>query len=210
MAPRKRTAARVPGGRRARPTVLIVCEGETEYEYFKAVRRKFRAQWVIPKLSDESNPAGIMAYASREAKTLAKSGLDVETWLVFDAESEQAAMERSYKEVVRRALRGGMKVANSSPCFEYWPLIHYAPGANVTEPAQAVRELSRAGRVAGYRKPNLPFEELWDIYRTGAPSKAAQARRRDAEEAGDDPRLARPVTYVDELVDRLTSIAGER
>lgn len=92
-------------------------------------------------------------------------------------------------------------IANSSPCFEYWPLIHFAPGVNVYEPKQAEEELAKPGRVEGYKKPNLPHDVLWEIYAAGKPSDAARKRRESIAELGEDPRYGRPVTYVDELVD---------
>lgn len=99
-------------------------------------------------------------------------------------------------------------MANSSPCFEYWLLIHFAPGIIVYEPRQAEEELAKPGRIEGYAKPNLPQDgSLWDIYSSGGPSAAARSRRAKYEELGEDPRFGTPVTYVDELVDRLVEIS---
>lgn len=207
MAARQSTKSRHAGGRNARPVVLVVCEGETELRYFNSLKNHFRASWMEVKLSDVPNPAGILSCAMRELKKLKSKGLDVETWLVFDAESEPESEMRKYRQTIEKALSRGVNVANSSPCFEYWLLIHFAPGINVYEPKQANDELSKPGRIDGYRKPKLPFDTLWEIYVTGKPSESAQKRRSDIELLDGDPRYGRPVTYVDELVDRLVSIS---
>lgn len=209
MASRERARGRKERARKERPVTLVVCEGETEQHYFQHVRNQLRANGIVVRLSDKSNPQAILACAKRERGKLEKEGLDVtRAWVVFDAETEAAQNERRYAETVAEALRAGFSVANSSPCFEYWPLIHFAPGIVVVDPADAERELSKKGRVPGYCKPDLPFGDLWELYRTGKPSEAAARRRKSCEDLGENPRLARPVTFVDELVDELVRTYG--
>ncbi|MGN0077716.1 MAG: RloB family protein [Coriobacteriales bacterium] len=194
--------------RKEKPVVLIVCEGETELAYFKALRTRYRAQGIVVKQADETNPAAILEFAKRAKREMEAKGVKVSTWVVFDAESTAGERERRYRETIGTALGSGMGVANSSPCFEYWALLHYSPGIMVYEPAQAVAELAKEGRAAGYSKPNLPFEELWQLHRQGVPSRAAARRRNDLESLGEDPRFGRPVTYVDVLVDGLVEAFG--
>lgn len=80
----------------------------------------------------------------------------------------------------------------------------------VDSPSDAERELGRDGRILGYEKPGLPYEDLWTRYLSGVPSKAARARRSALADDGFNERMGRPVTYVDGLVDRLAEIAGDR
>lgn len=208
MARKRKPSGRKPGGRRERPYVLIVCEGDTELNYFKALKRRFRANWLNPEKPDETNPMAILEYAIKKEKKLKGDGRDVETWVVFDSETAVIAKERSYRECIIKALSRKINVANSSPCFEYWLLIHFKPGINVFEPSQAKAELAKPGRIEGYTKPKLPHDNsLWDIYSSGSASAAARSRRAELEELGDDPRFGTPVTYVDTLVDRLVEIS---
>lgn len=194
--------------RQERPVVLVVCEGETELRYFKDVKQRFRASWLEIYKPHCNDPKGLVAAARRKKSELAKMGLKVDAWAVFDAESREEQESRSYAEAIALAEKNGMHVANSSPCFEYWVLLHYAPGVLVDSPEDAERELRKAGRIPDYAKPDLPLGVLWDIYISGAPSEAARRRRANLAEEGVDARLARPVTYVDELVDRLCDIAA--
>lgn len=190
--------------------MLIVCEGETEYLYFKNVRSRYRAQWIEPVPSPRHDPKSIVELAKKKSRDLRGKGLDVQTWVVFDAESRMAQEERGYREGIALAKRLGFHVANSSPCFEYWVLLHYVSIINVDDPKDAERELRKPGRIPGYEKPLLPLDELWDKYLSGGPSKAAAERRKALEEDSEDPRMGRPVTYVDELMDGLAAIAGAR
>lgn len=159
---------------------------------------------IIVKLSDKSDPLGILAFSKAEEKRLSRNGkLVSETWLVFDAEDSPAREERRYAEAIAKARSAKKRVANSSPCFEYWPLLHYAPNAKAFTTRETLKKLSENDVVPGYKKPILPYDDLWKRYSTGSPSKAARSVRVAVERVGDDPRLATPATYVDELVDRL-------
>lgn len=194
--------------RSEKPLVLIVCEGETEERYFLDVKNRFRARWIEVCKPHCNDPRGLVREARKRARKLSSHGLKVEPWVVFDAESAMKQGERGYEDAISEAGRGGIEVANSSPCFEYWILLHYAPGIVVAEPSEAERELRRKGRVPDFEKPALPYGSLWEAYMGGSPSKAARNRRSALEDYGEDPRLGRPVTYVDVLVDRLVEIDG--
>lgn len=196
--------------RREKPVVLIVCEGETERRYFADIKRRFRANWVEVYKPHCNDPRGIVAAARRRWRELVRKGLYVEPWVVFDAESREDEGPRGYSEAIALAEKAGISAANSSPSFEYWILLHYVPGVLVDSPSDAERELGRDGRILGYEKPGLPYEDLWTRYLSGVPSKAARARRSALADDGVNERMGRPVTYVDGLVDRLAEIAGDR
>ena len=92
----RKQGGRSEGGRSAKPVVLVVCEGETEFYYMNFIRGKYRASWLEPRLSDQSEPMGIIGCANHMSDELRRKGLDVDTWLVFDAESPSD--ERNRKE----------------------------------------------------------------------------------------------------------------
>lgn len=209
MAAKGRLARTARGQRRReKPVVLIVCEGETERQYFADIKRRFRANWIEVNKPHCNDPKGIVAVARRRWRELVRKGLLVEPWVVFDAESREDEGPRGYSEAIALAEKTGIAVANSSPSFEYWILLHYVPGVLVDSPSDAERELDRSGRILGYEKPGLPYEDLWARYLSGVPSNAAKARRTALADDGFSARMGRPVTYVDGLVDRLAEIAG--
>lgn len=194
--------------RSERPVILVVVEGETEEGYFRYAKGRLRAQWLVVEKPSRNDPFNLVLAAKRRATQLAKQGLAVRPWVVFDAEARQDEEARGYGKAIAQAEKYGIGVANSSPCFEYWLLLHFAPGAQVDTPTEAASELARPGRVEGYRKPELPYEALWEILLSGVPSDAARARRGSYEDDGTDPRMGRPVTYVDELMGEILRAAG--
>lgn len=104
MVRKRKPSGRRPGTRKERPYVLIVCEGDTELNYFNALKSRFRASWLAPEKPDETNPMAILGYAVKKEKKLRGEGRNVETWVVFDSETAAIAKERSYKECINRAL----------------------------------------------------------------------------------------------------------
>ena len=194
--------------RAQKPTILIAVEGDTEELYFGEVKRKFRAQWIKVEKPKRTDPRGIVLAARNKKKELETKGLSVEPWVVFDAEAREDEEARSYGEALKQAESWGIHVANSSPCFEYWALLHYSPGILVETPEQAVTELAKPSRAKDYKKPGLPFDELWGIFVTGKPTNAATSRRKTLVECGEDPRGARPVTYVDQLMGAICETGG--
>lgn len=210
MARGKSERSRTESSRKEKPVTLIVCEGETEYRYFMQIRQEYRAMGIRVVVSDQSNPLGVLACAKRKKRELQKKGLRVTAWIVLDAESVQFEKERHYRDALIQSDAAGICVANSSPCFEYWMLLHFSAGDMVMDPKQALSALRRPGRLPSYKKPDAPFRELWPIYRSGVPSTAALRRREAIESDGEDPRFGRPVTYVDVLVDQLVKTYEKR
>lgn len=204
----KSERARDEKHRQQKPTILVIAEGETELGYLGHVKNRLRAKWITVEKPHCNDPRGLVRAAVMERRVLERKGLDVHAWVVFDAESRECEEGRGYQAAMAEAQRKGIRVANSSPSFEYWLLLHFSPGAQPQTPAEAVNALRRGGGIAGYEKPNLPHDALWTIFATGKPTAAAEGRRELVESCGDDPRMARPVTYVDQLMGEICEVAG--
>ena len=166
--------------RSERPTILIMVEGETELNYFRYIKRRLRARWIVVEKPSRNDPVNLVLAARNGRRALERQGLTVHAWAVFDAEDAASEGARKYAEAIGQAEKFGVSVANSSPCFEYWALLHYAPGIRVESPAEAVRELGRRVSANAYSKPDLPCDELWGILESGTPVLAAEARRRQS------------------------------
>lgn len=208
MGGRRSERSRRERRRSEKRVILVVVEGETEQLYFRDIKGRLKAPWLIVEKPSSNDPFNLVLAARRRRTELEKDGLSVRAWVAFDAEASQDEEARGYGRAIAQAEKYGIGVANSSPCFEYWLLLHFAPGIQVDTPTRAVSELARPGRVTGYRKPELPYEDLWEILMGGGPSDAARARRASYEDDGTDPRMGRPVTYVDVLVDEILAAAG--
>lgn len=194
--------------RQQKPTILVIVEGETELGYFSHVKSRLRAKWITVEKPHCNDSRGLVRAAVMEKRAHEREGLDVHAWVVFDAESRECEGERGYQAAMAEAQRKDVRIANSSPCFEYWLLLHFLPGAQPQTPSEAVGALRRGGGIAGYEKPNLPHDDLWGIFATGKPTAAAEDRRKLIESLREDPRVARPVTYVDQLMGEICEVAG--
>ena len=109
-------------------SILIVCEGETEEEYFKAVRTHYRltgAEVVIAKNTKGSAPINVVKCA--EEKCAEPGGYD-QVYCVFD-QDEHESFTRARGRIISLAGRKKkplpIEEAISIPCFEFWILLHY-------------------------------------------------------------------------------------
>lgn len=123
---------------------LIMCEGEnTEPCYFKLLRDKLGlpANQIVVDVEHHSHtdPAGILQDAkstrdarAAEVKKAKKKGDTREReydaiWIVFDTEGPQNGRAGSLKAVRADATNDGIDVAESTPSFEVWYLLHVKP-----------------------------------------------------------------------------------
>jgi hypothetical protein len=128
-------ANRRPGRRGARqsPRVrfLICCEGRiTETEYFTFVRSTVRGTVLeISVAGDLGDPLNVVTFAANrreEALDAARAERDSfiayeQVWAVVDVD-DHARLPAALAE----ARRQNINVAISNPCFELWPILHFA------------------------------------------------------------------------------------
>jgi len=119
-------------------SILIVTEGRnTEPLYLKALA----AHWSLhPHVTTiEPGGEGIPANLVKRALEVQKQRADDEkndklpynqlgsfdeTWIVFD--TEHAARQKRLNDGLQLAEKHGIRIAHSSPCFEFWLVLHYA------------------------------------------------------------------------------------
>lgn len=104
--------------RNYRPSILIICEGETEYYYFSS----FRSHATI-EIGEVGNPITFVEKAIEHRKRIQKSK-DLkydQTWLVFDRDDFD---EDDFRKAIQKAEKEGFLVAYSNQAFDYWYLLH--------------------------------------------------------------------------------------
>lgn len=104
--------------RKKEKVILIICEGETEENYFRNFDKR---EWenIIIKIPKTGNtdPLGLVKAANHFDK---KYNPDI-TWCVFDVEDfDQSIIDKAFK-----ITRSNNIVILSNPCFEFWFLIHF-------------------------------------------------------------------------------------
>jgi hypothetical protein len=120
----RRTAGQKP----PRSITLIVCEGETEQEYFEAARLKYgltTAEIVLAENTKGAAPISVVACA--EEKCAERGGYD-QIYCVFDRDGHES-FDRARARIATLAGRKNkplpVRDAISIPCFEFWVLLHH-------------------------------------------------------------------------------------
>ena len=107
--------------RRARPRVLILCEGEaTEPNYFKDLKMVWRLSAMEAK-GYGYDPRTLVAEAKERMKQARKDKSPYDSvWCVFDRDEHA-----TYHEALDMAKANGIHVAVCVPSFELWYLLHF-------------------------------------------------------------------------------------
>lgn len=119
---------RKPGQNPPRSITLIVCEGETEQEYFAAARIKYGLTTAEIILAENTfGPAPISVVECAEKKHAEPGGYD-QIYCVFDRDGHESfdrARNRIQTLASRKKKPLPIQEAISIPCFEFWVLLHY-------------------------------------------------------------------------------------
>lgn len=120
---------RKPGSKAPRSVTLIVCEGETEQEYFEAVRIHYgltTAEVIVADNTVGSAPSSVVECAEHRC---AEPGSYDHIFCVFDRDGHES-FDRARKRIGtlsgRKKKPLPIREAISIPCFEYWVLLHHA------------------------------------------------------------------------------------
>lgn len=150
-----------PGNTRARKSIAIIGEGLTEYRYMDDMRTTERYRFsLVPGIPKHSNLDDIV----RLAKERMNAGYDYVLCLIdmdviegnHDKMEHYRAMQKKYPEII---------FVESSPCTEYWFLMHYMPCPSSKEYANydvVAQELKK--HILNYEKTEAFFNKT-HIYR---------------------------------------------
>ncbi|WP_298135092.1 RloB family protein [Acidiferrobacter sp.] len=143
---------RRPGRRPPRSLTLIVCEGQTEQDYFDAARIHYRltnAEVVIVENTVGSAPISVVECAEHKSK---EPGSYDKIFCVFDRDSHASFDEArgKIKSLAGRTKRPlPIEEVVSIPCFEVWVLLHFerkdAPFADCHDVVRCLRDRHMPG-----------------------------------------------------------------
>ncbi len=140
----KRTKSREK--RSPKPRILILCEGETERNYFQFMKEdkdyKQQLSAVNPQIVTAKNPAPelVVNEAIKKAKQAEKENNKYNAvWVVFDHDNVP-----DRKKAYDLALKQSFKVAFSAIAFEKWYLLHFVRSARAYADGESLcRELRK-------------------------------------------------------------------
>lgn len=123
-----------------RTTIGIMCEGETEAQYFKILKHRYNtpavtAQKLDIKAVDKAGTALI-----KKAAAIAKQHQYVRTYVVFDRDDRSDAEVAKCRKLAQEL---GMTMLFSSACFEIWYLLHFEYFETDYTPKQLYQRLSQ-------------------------------------------------------------------
>jgi RloB-like protein len=212
---------RIPARSSSGDTILIVTEGTvTEPSYLGELHAMMRlaAVKVVVMPSANSAPLAVVRtaaeLASKQRLKARRKQLGIsapekfdQVWAVID--TDVPLRQGTWGEVVNEAVRHGVLLAHSTPCFEFWLLLHL--GFWTPYLASSSHACQRLGTALGYSYlkdagsvKRVVFEILdsWPI----AVRHANRVRNFHAQNGTPSP--ANPSTDVDQLVIALNSAAA--
>jgi hypothetical protein len=162
--------------RKSIPRLLIVCEGQTEVEYFQEWRVKARASSVSIVIELAGVPKTVVEKAVRlkkEAEAEAVKSKDDghqfrKVWAIFDRDDHP-----NIPEAFDQATANGIDVAFSDPCFEIWLLLHHQDHRAAIARESLFKLCDKC--MPGYAK-KAPFNDLYPNYST-AKQRAVKLRK---------------------------------
>lgn len=182
----RRKFERPTGWRKPRILFIISAEGEkTEPQYFQRFNNEQVTVILTAHLGGKDNiPPQVL---KRMEKELSRRDLRPgdEAWLVVDQDNWTNEQQQPLFDWVKKADNRGL--ARSAPCFEYWLLLHFEEGKNVSTTRQCTERLKKY--LSGYTK--------------GLPAGAFSADQTQQALARAKNRHTPPCTTVHILVDHL-------
>lgn len=173
------------------PLDLVVCEGETEVDYFCELARSLRVHVHICK-GDGTDPKTIVNTAKRKAR---EDGVKYDQiFCVFDRDNNLSG----FLEAIQMCKSKGFIPIVSNPCFEVWPYLHFQiRGSGFGSPQQVLKTFKKLSEFENYEKDGV------QIFNTTFSLIAIACKRASdlVSKQHDDPRED-PFTNVHVLIER--------
>lgn len=138
------------GEREERRSFLILCEGKTEKGYFSGLRSRRG-----PHLDLDAPKGGHLAVV-REAVSRVSDEYDA-VWCVLDTELDETLTTS----MVSEARRGPVDLGLSTPCFEFWLILHHVEYARPFQSADHAKKRLRE-LVPTWNEGNTRFADFAD------------------------------------------------
>jgi hypothetical protein len=190
---------------------LILCEGETETNYFKGLttqekyRRKFAGVGVEVYKPKDHSPVGLVTEAKRRIAIAKKEKSPYDfVWIVFDKDGHQN-IPKAFSDA-NDVKKPGIKIAFSVTCFEYFILMHFTKTTKAFRKCDdVISELKK--HFADYEKSRNLFIDMKDKHDTAcANSKWLCERCKTDIQNGKKVYELSSYTNVHELIESLNDL----
>lgn len=181
------------------PLDLVVCEGETEVDYFSELAKSLRVHVHICK-GDGTDPKSIVNTAKRKAK---EDGVKYDQiFCVFDRDNNPSA----FLEAIHVCKSKKFVPIVSNPCFELWPYLHFQMReSGFGSPQQIMKALKKLSGFEDYDKDGVQiFNATFPLIDTACKRASELVSKQQ-----DDPKED-PFTNVHILIRRLKALKGQQ
>ncbi len=187
------------------PSILIVCEGETEEAYFKAFKKTFRISSVnVEILSMGKEAVTLVEKTVRKIRRMKKERKTYDqVWCVFDKDDLGRG---NFTFALKTARKNGFMTAYSNEAFELWYLLHYQYVDAAVSRGQYGPKLSKLIQ-REYRKP---AKYMFEILSENQDRAIKNAEKLLNSYPYKDPDKNNPSTTVQELVKELNKYVNAR
>lgn len=196
----RRSESFVRGGSKFKqqPSVLVVCEdSKSSKNYVNDLRKRFAVPNVTVDHFGDTSPTKIIGEAIKRGKSFDHiyCVLDAD---VFEAEGFDPVAS------IPSSQRQRVVVIASSPCFEYWLLLHFKRTRKSFTSSSVINALCKEPRMNGYTKGGIHgcLDMLFDKLNF-AVSNAASVRHQNEQDGSSSP-----MTDMDILVAGLKLLAA--
>lgn len=183
---------------------LIACEGESEKLYFEALRDAMRNPSISVKIINEAHRSDPLQVVNKAKEVSAiknkKSTLFENIWVIIDAD-----VPNRFEKANESAIKLGIFVAYSNPCFELWLMLHYKNQSSFITSGQTFRLLREEN--SSYDKTNNKFFKnlAGDIEKVKTAIKNSKLLQSMHVQNG-NLKQSNPSTGVNELVEKIINI----
>lgn len=163
------------------PLDLVVCEGETEVDYFCELARSLRVHVHICK-GDGTDPKSIVNTAKRKA---IEDGVKYDQiFCVFDRDNNLSA----FLEAIQMCKSKKIVPIVSNPCFELWPYLHFQiRESGFGTPQQTLKALKKLPEFEDYDKDGVQiFNVTFPLIETAC-KRALELASKQYDDAKEDP-----------------------
>lgn len=163
------------------PLDLVVCEGETEVDYFCELARSLRVHVHICK-GDGTDPKNIVSTAKRKAK---EDGVKYDQiFCVFDRDNNPSA----FLEAIHLCKSRRFVPIVSNPCFELWPYLHFQMReSGFGGPQQILKALKKLPGFENYDKDGVQIFNATFPFIDTACKRASELVSKQHENPKEDP-----------------------
>lgn len=192
---------------------LILCEGETEENYFTGLitkeeyRRKFASISVEIYKPKDHSPKGLVTEAKQKAKNAKKADDPYDfIWVVFDRDGHENLAD-AFNEAV--TFDPPINVAFTVTCFEFYVLLHFRKSTKAyTKCDDVISELKKF--LPDYKKATNLFAALEEKMEVGLEnSKWCQEYFKEEIDGGKKIYTCDPYCNIHELVNFLLNLTKE-